>query len=155
MIDRKRHEATHEAGHAVVGSVLGFRVKDVGFNEKKAGAAMHFAASTNFEDGDPCELLGAHPDEMTVVMMAGSVSEKVVLGEILDHGYTGDMLAIELCYPALPADHESVLKDAMRRAWEIASANQAEIAAVAEELLAKNRLSGSDVDAIIEHVRSG
>jgi hypothetical protein len=90
---------------------------------------------------------------MIVVMMAGSVAEKVVLGDMLEHGHSGDLGAIELCYPDLPADPKPVLDDAMRRALELALDHRDEIEAVADQLLIAARLSGSEVEAIIKNVR--
>ena len=138
----------------MIATTLGIPVAELGFNEKKEGAAIHFAASTRFLDGDPCDLIRSRSDEMLVVLMAGSVAEKVLLGEILEHGYKGDLGAIELCHPDLPADPKPLLDEAMRRAMELTMQHRDEIEAVADQLLIADHLLGSDVEALMEGVQT-
>jgi ATP-dependent Zn protease len=152
--DLRRHHAVHEAGHAVIGTVLGLHVDEVGFNPKSEASDVQFTASTRFTEGDPCELIGAQPDIMVVVMFAGTVAERIVLGDELRHSHTGDLAALELCYPDLPDDPKPLFKPAMSQAWILVEASRAEIEAVAERLMVANRLVGEEVEAIVEDVQS-
>jgi ATP-dependent Zn protease len=152
--DLRRHQAVHEAGHAVIGSVLGLHVDEVGFNPKPEGAAVHFPASTRFTEGDPIELIRVQPAIMVVVMFAGAVAEKVVLGDKLPYSHTGDLKALELCYPNLPEDPKPIFDPAMRQALILVKDHREEIAAVADRLIADNRLGGKDVEKIVAEVRS-
>jgi ATP-dependent Zn protease len=152
-IDPRRHQAVHEAGHAVIGIARGLQVEEVGFNAEDADAPIHFPASTRFVGGDPCELISAEPELMIVVMLAGSVAEKVVLGDILANGYQGDLGALELCYPDFPDDPKKLLGDAMREALELINEHRREIAALADQLLIDGRLAGEDIERIIAAVR--
>jgi ATP-dependent Zn protease len=149
VIDPRRNQAVHEAGHAVVGSLLGLHVEETGFNPENEDDEVHFPASTRFEEGDPCALISAQPDVMVVVMMAGSVAERVVLGQELPHGHTGDITALQLCYPDLPTDPKPVFDPAIRRAWELVDQHRGAVEAVASGLLEKGCLAGADVERII------
>jgi hypothetical protein len=133
----------------VIGTALGLHVEDVGFNQEEAGAALNFSASTRFVEGDPCALIGAQPDRMAVVMVAGSVAERVVLGDILPSGYSGDLAALKLCYPDFPDDPADLLNNAMREALDLAYEHRVEIAAVGDQLFIKGRLVGEEVEKLI------
>jgi hypothetical protein len=89
---------------------------------------------------------------MLIVMIAGSAAEKVVLENILPNGYSGDLAALKLCYPEFPEDPDALLKEGMREALRLVHEHRAEIEAVAEQLLAVGRMTGSEVDAIIERL---
>jgi ATP-dependent Zn protease len=152
----RRHQAVHEAGHAVIGTTLGLHVSRVGFNtrdERRDGSnAIHFAASTQFADagGDTCELIAAKPDLMIIVLMAGTAAEHIVLDCQLPESHHGDLAALKFCYPDFPDDPTELLNAAAVKALRLAEANRAEINAVADQLLAVDELDGGEVLSIIE-----
>ena len=158
----RRHQAVHEAGHAVIGSDLGLHVDRVGFNSAEAGdgEAMNFPASTRFADaeGGPCELIGAQPAVMVVVMMAGAAAEHVVLGTQLPNSESADVGALVLCHPdlhaELPSDQKSILDAGAREAYRLAKESREEIEAVADRLMAAKELDGDDVAAIVGDIRA-
>ena len=153
--DVRRHHAVHEAGHVVIGSVLGLHVDEVGFNSKvEHESVVHFPASTRFVAGDACELIRTQPDIMVIVMFAGGVAEQIVLNDKLPHSHTGDLKALELCYPDLPSDPRPIFDPAMRQALILVDATRAEIEAVADRLMVVDRIDGKEVGAIVTDVRS-
>jgi ATP-dependent Zn protease len=156
---KRRHEATHEAGHAVIGTILGLHVSRVGFNAKDGSSLIHFPATTKFveADGNPCALIAVQPDIMIVVMMAGVAAERALLGSQLPHSLDADLGALKYCYPDFPdaqAEYTALLDPAAREAMRLAEAHLREIAAVAESLLEAGQLDGDGVASIIESVQA-
>jgi hypothetical protein len=154
---KRRHEATHESGHAVIGTILGLHVARVGFNAKDDSSLIHFPATTKYVEsgGDTCALIAAQPDVMIVVMMAGVAAEFALLGSQLPYSLGGDLHALKYCYPGFPeteADYKPLLDTAAREATRLAKAHFDEIGAVAESLLEAGELGGDAVVLIMERV---
>lgn len=149
---KRRHEAVHEAGHAVVGTLLGLHVARVGFSPEPNETP--WPATTTYEEaaGDTCDLIAAQPETMIVVLMAGVAAEYELLGGKLPYSEKGDFLLLKHCYPDFPsaeADQKPLLDAAVHEATTFAKALRSEIETVADQLLADGELAGDAVSAIL------
>lgn len=93
-----QHLAVHESGHAVVGARAGFTVRAVQLISGEQCASGTMGAWTHFDapDDDQVKLARAHPQEMAIVLLAGSLAEERILGNHAVAGYTEDIRILRL-----------------------------------------------------------
>jgi ATP-dependent Zn protease len=151
---RRRHKATHEAGHAVVGAALGFAVIDVDINLSPTphpdGGLI--AGGTRFDapGGDIHALARERPAETAIALMAGLCSEEVILGAHLRESWIGDLRILRIGHGWTdgPREMPSEIVSYLNEAHETVTRNRNSIQAVAEQLHETGYLTGAQVKAI-------
>ena len=98
VADRRLFEATHEAGHAVVGRALGLHIKRIRFKAK--GEQSFAAAGVVYEEagGDTCALISERPETMGKVLVAGALAECLLLGSTIPDSNILDNTAYVACH---------------------------------------------------------
>jgi len=153
----RRATAVHEAGHAVIGLTLGFPCRDATI--KRTRAELGHAAIGNPLDGwhrgdGPRRELA---EEVAIALYAGAEAERVILNSQL----CGDGDDVELARSYLTkyvvAAGSARIDEALEReedrlrglTRELVGEHRDQILVVADALLARERLSGKEIDALV------
>lgn len=156
-----RQIAVHEAGHAVVGSLLGFELIDVSvadvLTQHPAGDGWWQMGGARFEapDEDVNQLAKQRPDEMAVVLLAGTAAEEVALRQHIRESWAGDLRIIRssrgMIDESTPEEAarfiQTFVRPALDEAERLVRGRYEWIARVANELQLSRWLSAESVAA--------
>lgn len=149
--------AYHEAGHAVVATVLGFKA-DVVRLQNLAVPSGKLATKTDFSAAEPTtpEERNRTIRDRATYLMCGRLCEAKGTGRTLESGWTADDAQIDWWYEILQTtsgascpSKEDFVREVQKRAEALASENWSAVQAVATELLANRELSGTRLREIV------
>lgn len=158
VADRRLFEATHEAGHAVVGHALGLHIKRVRF--KAQGEQSLAAAGVVYEEagGDTCALINERPETMAKVLVAGALAESLLLGSTIPDSNILDNTLYVLCHPKrhelTKAELVGQLRGAFPEVTELIDQHREVIRLLADELLTTDEMSGEVCERFLQDVSS-
>lgn len=151
---RRRHSATHEAGHAVVGAALGLTIIDVDINLTPTphpdGGLIVGGTRFDAPGGDMNALARERPTETAVALMAGLCAEEVILGAHLHESWIGDLRILRIGHgwtDGLSQIPPEVIKY-LNEAHDAVTRSENPIQAVAEQLYETGHLTGAQVNLI-------
>lgn len=156
VADRRQFEATHEAGHAVVGRALGLHIKRIRFKAK--GEQGFAAAGVIFEeaDGDTCALIRERPETMAKVLVAGALAEVLLLGSTIPDSNIGDNTAYVACHPKRDEVTQAGLLGDLRGAFpevtELIELHEGSIRRLADALMTADEMSGETCEPFLQDV---
>lgn len=156
VADRRRFEATHEAGHAVVGRALGLRIKRIRFAAK--GEQSFAGAGVVFEEagGDTCALICDRPETMARVLVAGALAESLLLGTTIPDSNILDNTAYVECHPKRSELARTELLDHLRGAFaevaELIAQHEGAIRRLSDALKTADEMSGEACEALLHDV---
>ena len=165
VVNDERHTAIHEAGHVVIGRVLGMVCGYVTIEADEELAGHHIVA-------DPLEVMQAwdrrehyrDPSKVfngrMMTLMAGALAEIEFFGECVEGGDGADQSEVALMaeddYARIPkitgdwnTDRDRQIERLRARAAGLVRRHRQPIERVADALLAKRRLSEEEVDALL------
>jgi Peptidase family M41 len=148
--DELRATAFHEAGHAVVGAVLGFDVLGVTViaDGKFAGSCWSYAANER-----------ASANDRIIVLFAGACAERLIDPTAADcPNDESEVLALSRRQPVLPRSArvaDAYLSSLRHKAAQLVRNNSRAIGELAGELLRRGTLDGAEVHAIIRPMLVG
>jgi ATP-dependent Zn protease len=156
----REHTAVHEAGHAVLESVMGLGLRSVtivpDFDDMSAGHALHSGESP--EQGSDAEALLMYAEEAfwlrhAVALYAGAEAVRQIRPQDgADGGGESDRTSAAVALNKITDDTESLdlyFALAKRRCTLLVEFYRSEIEALAAALLARHTLSGTDVRKIV------
>lgn len=145
--------AIHESGHAVIGSRMGFYLKEVrlGFEvqgQTLIGGGAVFEAPKN----DQCELAKRFPRDMAIVLMSGAAAEQVLMESgPLSNGWHKDfeIARIGLGWIYKGRDHKKDCLELFGQAKEAVRKDAYSVIRVAEALIGTHSLTGDEVASLM------
>ena len=149
--------AYHEAGHAVVATVLGFKA-DVVRLQDPAVPSGKLATKTEFGGVEPTTLESKIQTiwNRATYLVCGRLCEFKGTARCFEPGWIADDLQIDWWYEILQAaspstcpNKQDFLRDVQERAEALAAENWSAVEAVAAELLTSRQIEGSRLREII------
>lgn len=154
VADRRRFEATHEAGHAVVGRALGLHIKRIRFKAK--GEQSFAAAGVIYEEAgsDTCALIYERPETMAKVLVAGALAESLLLGSTIPDSNILDNTAYVVCHPKCNELTKAELLDhllgAVPEVTELIEQHEEAIRLLADALMSADEMSGEACEPFLQ-----
>lgn len=153
------HVAVHEAGHAVIGMVLGLPVLEVQIGDLESTEFGLMAGGTKFDapEGDTRRLMREQPDQMGIVLMAGAASELEFYKGSISQGYHEDLKILRRgmgWLEGLNDAQQAVVTRYVAVAIQAVASHRLPIHRTAEALITRHRLSAHEVGEILEGARS-
>ena len=154
-----RHTAIHEAGHAVIGRVLGFPCGGATIvPDAEKGTAGSAHVNTGHAAWDRWMDLGKARSEFVlfragiIVLLAGEEAEKQILGNNSD-GYEGDYehalhLSMEMSDVSLDPE-QRVFRRLQRQTARLVRKHRVKIERAGDALLDKHTLSSDEINALM------
>lgn len=145
------HAAVHEAAHAVVALSLGI---DVAFVEMNGPPEEKFFTNLGRAAED---VMRERPDEMGVMLIAGSSAENTILNARSPGGYAIDLEIIRrVRFTRRPTleEAQTVIEPYVTQARALIAAHRDAIETVATELLTVDRLTGDQIATLVELSKS-
>lgn len=141
-----RHVATHEGGHAAAAVILGFEFVNVTIAPPAqtlrgmlGGKAVE-AGGVLMPTERPIEWVGPRPDDALAYVLAGSLSEELLLGHFLPKGFVGDLDIWRRGtrrFEGMPQEEMPMLLAGKARAGRLVADNRAAIERVRDLLIAR------------------
>jgi hypothetical protein len=150
----RRHVATHEAGHAVVGAALGLQVVDVAIDLTPSlhpdGGVVFAGTRFDAPGGDMNALARERPAETAVALMAGLCAEEVLLGAHLRESWIGDLRIVRIGHSWIDGKRQlpPELISYLNEAHSTVTRSETAIRAIAELLTHTGHLTGDQVDSL-------
>jgi len=154
------HIVVHEAGHAVVGTALGFRVLGVQIGGLGSTDFGRMAGGTIFDapEGDTRRLMRDRPDQMGVVLMAGAAAELRFYKGSIERSYDEDFKILRRglgWLNALTEAQQATVSGYLESAIQEVADYRLAIERTAQALLKRHRLSGDEFDEIFATADDG